>query len=81
MPGERKRYPEQGGQGMITDEQLDRYRVEGTKLRVIRDADPANDVKGIVLAWDANTVLIRKQNRKVLQLDRGYTYQPFEQER
>ncbi|WJH34490.1 hypothetical protein N6H14_32600 [Paenibacillus sp. CC-CFT747] len=66
---------------MITDEQLDEYRQGGTKLRVIRDADAANDVKGIVLAWDDRHVLIRKQNRRVLKLDRAYTYKPWEQER
>ena len=36
---------------MINEEQLDRYRVDGTLLRVVRDADPKNDVKGIVVAW------------------------------
>ncbi|MCR8643924.1 hypothetical protein NV379_14810 [Paenibacillus sp. N1-5-1-14] len=66
---------------MITDEILDQYRIEGTKLRVIRDADPVNDVKGIVLAWDDEFVLIRKQNRRVLKLHRGYVYQPFTDER
>ncbi|WNQ09696.1 hypothetical protein MJA45_18965 [Paenibacillus aurantius] len=66
---------------MITDDQLDEYRQAGTKLRVIRDADVANDVKGIVLAWDDRHVLIRKQNRRVLKLDRAYTYKPWEQER
>lgn len=66
---------------MISDDELDKYRVEGTKLRVLRDADPANDVAGIVLAWDETHVLIRKQNRRVLKLDRSYTYQPFAEER
>jgi hypothetical protein len=66
---------------MISNEQLDHYRIEGTKLRVIRDADEANDVKGIVLAWDEGHVLIRKQNRKIVKLDRSYVYQPWEQER
>jgi RNase P/RNase MRP subunit p29 len=66
---------------MITDEQLNEYREIGTKLRVIRDIDPINDIKGIVVAWDEHSVLIRKQNRKVLKLVRSYTYQPWEQER
>ncbi|UVI30963.1 hypothetical protein [Paenibacillus spongiae] len=66
---------------MISEEQLDHYRMRGTKLRVVRDANPANDVKGIVVAWDDTTVLIRKQNRRVLKLDRGYHYQPFTDER
>jgi hypothetical protein len=62
---------------MLTEEQLDEYRVQGTILRVIRDVNPANDVKGIILAWDETSVLIRKQNRKVLKLDRNYFIQPF----
>ncbi|MFU2105064.1 hypothetical protein ACM6L2_17815 [Paenibacillus larvae] len=66
---------------MISDEQLDDYRIKGKKLRVIRDADPANDVKGIVVAWDKQHVLIRKQNRNIVKLSRSYTYQPFEAER
>jgi hypothetical protein len=66
---------------MISEEQLDQYRIEGTKLRVIRDAIAANDVKGIVLAWDEENVMLRKQNRKVLKLSRQYTYQPYDQER
>jgi hypothetical protein len=70
-----------GGTKMISEEMLDKYRIDGTKLRVVRDADPANDVKGIVLAWDDDFVLIRKQNRNVLKLDRNYLYQPFDEER
>jgi RNase P/RNase MRP subunit p29 len=66
---------------MITDDQLDQFREIGTKLRVIRDIDPINDVKGIVVAWDDHSVLIRKQNRKVIKLVRSYTFQPWEQER
>ncbi len=66
---------------MITDEQLDRFRVEGTKLRIIRDIHEQNDVKGIVVAWDNQSVLIRKQNRKIVKLDRSYKYQPFEEAR
>ncbi|GAA4863242.1 hypothetical protein GCM10023310_48370 [Paenibacillus vulneris] len=66
---------------MISEEQLDRYRIEGTKLRVVRDADPANDVKGIVVAWDDATVMIRKQNRRIVKLDRSYHYQPMTEER
>lgn len=66
---------------MITEEQLDRYRQEGTLLRVVRDADRANDVKGIVVAWDERQVLLRKPNRRVVTLDRGYHYQPFSEPR
>lgn len=66
---------------MITDDQLDQYRIEGTLLRVVRDADPGNDVKGIVVAWDDDTVMIRKQNRRIVKLDRNHHYQPFAVER
>ena len=62
---------------MISDEELDQFRVNGIKLRVIRDAEPSNDVKGIVVAWDEYSVLVRKQNRNVVKLDRGYVYQPW----
>lgn len=66
---------------MISDEQLDHYRQQGAKMRVVRDEYPANDVKGTIVAWDETTVLIRKQNRRVLKLDRRYHYQPFTEER
>jgi RNase P/RNase MRP subunit p29 len=66
---------------LITDDQLNEFREIGTRLRVIRDADPINDVKGIVVAWDEHSVLIRKQNRKVLKLVRSYIFQPWDQER
>jgi hypothetical protein len=66
---------------MITEEQLDKYRIEGTKLRVVRDADPKNDVRGIVVAWDDDLVAIRKQNRNIVKLNRGYHYQPLTEER
>jgi hypothetical protein len=62
---------------MISDEQLDEYRVHSTVVRVIRDADPVNDVKGVVVAWDEEQVMIRKQNRRLVKLDRSYVYQPF----
>jgi hypothetical protein len=66
---------------MISDEQLDEYRVHSTVVRVIRDADPVNDVKGVVVAWDEEQVMIRKQNRRLVKLDRTYVYQPFGDER
>ncbi|WP_058303543.1 hypothetical protein [Gorillibacterium timonense] len=66
---------------MISDEQLDMYRLEGTRIRVVRDADPGNDVKGYVMAWDDHTVMIKKLNRRVLKLDRTYTYEPWDEER
>ncbi|WFA17630.1 hypothetical protein ERY13_10240 [Paenibacillus mucilaginosus] len=66
---------------MITDEELDRYRVDGTLLRVVRDADRANDVRGYVVAWDDHTVMIRKRTRRVVKLDRSYVYQPYTETR
>jgi hypothetical protein len=66
---------------VISDDQLNAFRESGTRLRVIRDADAVNDVRGIVVAWDEHTVLIRKQNRNVVKLSRNYTYQLWEQER
>ncbi|WP_178075121.1 hypothetical protein [Paenibacillus albus] len=61
---------------MISEEQLDQYRVEGISLRVVRDGMEVNDVMGIVVAWDADSVVIRKRNRKVVKLSRGYVYEP-----
>ncbi|MBP1154820.1 MULTISPECIES: hypothetical protein [unclassified Paenibacillus] len=66
---------------MISDEQLNTYRLESTLLRVVRDADSANDVKGIVVAWDDSTVMIRKPNRRLVKLDRNYRFQPFAEPR
>jgi hypothetical protein len=54
----------------MSDEQLDRLRVDGTFVRVRRDDDPSFSVRGIVVAWDEQSVLIRKQNRKVLKVPR-----------
>ena len=62
---------------MISDEQLDRFRMEGTKICVLRDDNSENNVKGIVVAWDEESVIIRKQNRKVVRLDRQYRYEPL----
>ncbi|HEY8530125.1 MAG: hypothetical protein BAA02_03405 [Paenibacillaceae bacterium ZCTH02-B3] len=61
---------------MVTDEQLDRYRVEGTLVRVVRDALEMNDVIGYVVAWDDSHMLIRKENRRVVKLPRVYTVVP-----
>lgn len=69
----------QGGMTrMITDDELNVYRVEGTRIRVERDADPANDVRGVIVAWDAETVLIRKANKRLLKLAREYRLVPDE---
>lgn len=69
------------GKMMITDEQLDTYRQEGILVRVERDAEAANDVRGIVVAWDAELVLIRKPNRKLLKLSRDYRFVPASEPR
>jgi hypothetical protein len=66
---------------VISDDQLNQFRESGIRLRVIRDSETINDVRGIVVAWDEHTVLIRKQNRNVVKLTRNYTYQPWELER
>ncbi|CAM2956191.1 hypothetical protein PASE110613_09460 [Paenibacillus sediminis] len=62
---------------MISDEQLNTYRLSGEKVRVVRDALETNDVIGIVVAWDEEHVLIRRQNRRVVKLNRSYDIQPF----
>jgi Glu-tRNA(Gln) amidotransferase subunit E-like FAD-binding protein len=66
---------------MISDEQLDAYRISGEKVRVIRDALESNDVKGIVLAWDDSQVMVRRPNKRVVKLDRNYVFQPFSEPR
>lgn len=66
---------------MISEEELDRYRQEGVRIRVERDAEPANDVRGIVVAWDGETVLLRKLNKKLLKLSREYRYVPDAEQR
>ncbi|MCL6457503.1 MAG: hypothetical protein K6T85_05800 [Gorillibacterium sp.] len=63
---------------MISEELLDQFRLEGTKVRVIRDADPINDIKGYVMAWNDQLVMLKKLNKKVLKLDRQYQYQPWD---
>lgn len=59
----------------MNEEQLDHYRQEGTKVRIVRDALELNDVVGIVVAWDDEYVLIRRQNRRVVKVKRGYAMQ------
>ncbi|WEK55450.1 MAG: hypothetical protein P0Y55_05170 [Candidatus Cohnella colombiensis] len=66
---------------MVNDEQLDEYRIAGTKVRIIRDALEQNDVVGIVLAWDDELVLIRRQNRRVAKVKRSYKLQPADEPR
>ncbi|WP_256756840.1 hypothetical protein [Cohnella sp. WQ 127256] len=60
---------------MISEDQLDHYRVEGTKVRIVRDSLEQNDVVGIVVAWDDEQLLIRRPNRKVVKVKRAYTIQ------
>ncbi|WP_438349794.1 hypothetical protein ACP8HI_03720 [Paenibacillus sp. FA6] len=60
---------------MISDEELDAFRVKGEKVRVVRDSIASNDIRGIVVAWDADQVLVRRPNRNVVKLDRNYIYQ------
>ncbi|MBB6019193.1 hypothetical protein HNR77_000250 [Paenibacillus sp. JGP012] len=66
---------------MISDSELDALRLSGEKVRVVRDELESNDVTGIVVAWDDKQVLIRRQNRRVVKLDRRYRYQLFSEPR
>jgi hypothetical protein len=66
---------------MLSDEQLNEYRVSGTKVRVIRDNVEANDVRGIVVAWNETELIIRKQNRNVVKLPRSYAVVPMDEPR
>ncbi|MEN1985110.1 hypothetical protein [Paenibacillus hubeiensis] len=66
---------------MISDEELNALRLSGEKVRVVRDELESNDVKGIVVAWDDEQVLIRRQNRRVVKLDRRYSFQRFSEPR
>ncbi|MFB9327130.1 hypothetical protein ACFFSY_14480 [Paenibacillus aurantiacus] len=66
---------------MISDSVLDKFRQDGTKIRVVRDGLELNDVIGIVVAWDEDAVLIRRHNRRVVKLSRTYVYEPFDSPR
>ncbi|CAM4198040.1 hypothetical protein L1N85_15665 [Paenibacillus alkaliterrae] len=66
---------------MVSEEQLDQYRISGEKVRVVRDGMEINDVLGIVVAWDESTVVIRRPNRRVVKLSRAYAYAPASEER
>lgn len=61
---------------MMEEAVLDRYRLEGTLVRVVRDLLEMNDVRGYVVAWDEESVMIRKRNRRVVKLSRTYAIQP-----
>jgi len=64
---------------MISEEQLDEYRVNGVRVQVRHqvDSDGVRDIKGIVVAWDDETVLIRKQNRKIVRVPRTAGFEPL----
>ncbi|WMT39417.1 hypothetical protein RE628_18490 [Paenibacillus sp. D2_2] len=66
---------------MITDEQLNEYRLSGEKVRVVRDGIRENDVRGIIVAWDDTHVLVRRPNRNVVKLDRNYLIQSAKEPR
>lgn len=66
---------------MISEEQLDKFRVSGETIRVVRDGMEVNDVHGIVVAWDESSVVIRRPNRRVVKLSRVYSYAPASEER
>ncbi len=60
---------------MVTDDMLDHWRMNGTLIRVVRDYNPENDVIGWIAAWNEKKVLIRKRNKKVVEIARTYTFQ------
>ncbi|MGO4545715.1 hypothetical protein AB4Z29_13010 [Paenibacillus sp. 2TAB23] len=66
---------------MISEEKLDAFRVSGETIRVVRDAMEANDVHGIVVAWDETSVVIRRPSRRVVKLSRTYSFAPVSEER
>lgn len=66
---------------MISDERLNELRLSGDRVRVVRDDLESNDVTGIVVAWDPEHVIIRRRNRRVVKLDRSYSYQLYEEPR
>ncbi|MFD0588139.1 hypothetical protein ACFQZE_09020 [Paenibacillus sp. GCM10027627] len=66
---------------MVTEEQLDRFRLSGETVRVVRDELEINDVVGIVVAWDDASVVMRKPSRRVVKLSRTYLYMPAAEER
>jgi len=66
---------------MVSEEQLDRFRLSGETVRVVRDEIESNDVLGIVVAWDEETVVIRKASRRVVKLSRAYRYMAATEQR
>jgi hypothetical protein len=61
---------------LASDEELNAFRLSGTKVRVIRDNSELNDVVGFVVAWNEEEMLIRKANRRVVKLSRNYPVIP-----
>ncbi len=61
---------------IASDDLLNQYRLTGEKVRVIRDEMEQNDVLGIVVAWDDDSVMIRRPNKRVVKLSRSYRYEP-----
>lgn len=59
---------------LISEEQLNEFRLSGQQVRVVRDNMEQNDVIGIVVAWDDESVMIRKRTRRVVKLSRKYIY-------
>lgn len=66
---------------MISEEQLDQYRISGELVRAVRDEIEINDVIGIVVAWDDTSVVLRRKNRRVVKLSRTYRFEPASGER
>lgn len=66
---------------MITEEQLDAFRQSGEPVRVVRDGLAANDVYGIIVAWDDSSLVLRKVNKRVVKLSRDYTLERAADER
>ncbi|MCM3626547.1 hypothetical protein M3194_04110 [Paenibacillus glycanilyticus] len=66
---------------MISEEQLDQFRVSGDLVRVVRDEMEVNDVVGIVVAWDDTTFVIRRKNKRVVKLSRNYRVELASSER
>ena len=59
----------------VSETALDQWRLQGTLVRVVRDYNPENDVIGLVAAWNDQKVILRKRNKKVVELFRTYLFQ------
>ncbi len=57
---------------MISEQVLEQFRQSGETVRIIRDEMEQNDVYGIIVAWDDTSIMIRRQNRRVVKLSRSY---------